>query len=116
MQGQKGACKVTIVQVPLAPNTRRTYGYVHQRVDSHGKEQGAARAPLMFSLRTRYGETGTKQGGRFLVACFGEVIEQGAVFLYRSQEALPAEAVERIFEIQLQQRMVGGGLSPSSCG
>jgi hypothetical protein len=71
-------------------------------VDSHGEEEGAARAPLVLPFCACDGETGAKQGSWFLVAGLGKVVEQRAVLLHGREEALSAEAVERVFEIKLQ--------------
>jgi hypothetical protein len=75
-------------------------------VNGHSEEQGAARAPLVFPFCTGYSETRAEQGRWFLIASFCEVVEQGAVFFDCCEEALSTEAVECVFEIQLQQRMV----------
>jgi hypothetical protein len=71
-------------------------------VDGHGEEEGAAWATLVFPFCAGYGETGAKQGGWFLVAGLGKVVEQGAVFFNRRQEALATETVECVLEVQLQ--------------
>jgi hypothetical protein len=71
-------------------------------VDGHGEEEGAAWATLAFPLGAGNGETRTKQGGWFLVAGLGKMVEQGAVLFNCGQETLATETVERVFEVQLQ--------------
>jgi hypothetical protein len=71
-------------------------------VDGHGEEEGAAGATLVLPFGAGNGETRTKQGGWFLVTSLGKMVEQGAVLLNCSQETLPTETVESVFEVQLQ--------------